>query len=117
MLSLSKILLSSLRKPWLSYQRRFGSKFGVLLILEHCKSHALWCAKIGLKESEEVHTILSSEMVLNNCQKSLEDINLVLSHWEMLRIVRMSSEISNAELCTSFGHTPILGEDDFPKGV
>ena len=39
---------------------------------------------------------LSGEMTLNNCQKSLEDINLVLSHWEKLRIVRMkSSEMSN----------------------
>ena len=43
-------------------------------------------------------TILSSQMVLNNCQKSLEDINLVLSHWDKLRIVRMSYEMPNADI-------------------
>ena len=36
-------------------------------------------------------TSLSGQMTLDNRQKSLEDINLVLSHWEKLRIVRMSS--------------------------
>ena len=41
---------------------------------------------------------LSSQMALNNRQKSLEEINRVLSHWEKLRIVRMSSEMSSVEL-------------------
>ena len=41
---------------------------------------------------------LSDHMTLNNKQKSLEDINEVLSNWEALKIVRMSREMSNDEL-------------------
>ena len=59
-------------------------------------------------------TILSSQMVLNNCQKSLEDINLILSHWEKLRIVRMSREIENVELLQLATH-PSLEKMIFPK--
>ena len=59
-------------------------------------------------------TILSSQMVLNNCQKSLEDINLVLSHWDKLRIVRMSSEMPNVELLQLAIH-PSLEKIIFPK--
>ena len=62
-------------------------------------------------------TSFSGKMALNNWQKSLEDINLVLSHWEKLRIVRMSCAMSDIELCTSIGHTPILVEDNFSKGI
>ena len=59
-------------------------------------------------------TDLSSQMVLNNCQKSLEDINLVLSHWDKLRIVRMSSEMPNVELLQLAIH-PSLEKIIFPK--
>ena len=60
------------------------------------------------------NTSLSGEMTLNSCQKSLEDINRVLSHWEKLRIVRMSSEISNVELLHLDTH-PSLEKIIFPK--
>ena len=53
-------------------------------------------------------------MVLKNWQKSIEDINLVLAHWEKLRIVRMSSGISNDELLQLDTH-PSLEKIIFPK--
>ena len=59
-------------------------------------------------------TSLSSQMVLKNWQKSIEDINLVLAHWEKLRIVRMSSGISNDELLQLDTH-PSLEKIIFPK--
>ena len=59
-------------------------------------------------------TSLSGQMALNNRQKSLEDINMVLSHWEKLRIVRMSSEMSNIELLQLATH-PSLEKIIFPK--
>ena len=59
-------------------------------------------------------TSLSGQMALNNEQKSLEDINLVLSHWEKLRIVRMSHEMSNDELFQLATH-PSLKKIIFPK--
>ena len=57
---------------------------------------------------------LSDQMVLNNEQKSLEDINQVLSHWEALRIVRMSSEMANVDLLQLAPH-PSLEKIIFPK--
>ena len=59
-------------------------------------------------------TSLSGQMALNNRQKSLEDINLVLSHWEKLRIVRMSSEMSSVELLQLATH-PSLEKIIFPQ--
>ena len=59
-------------------------------------------------------TSLSSQMVFKNWKKSIADINLVLSHWEKLRIVRMSSEISNDELLQLATH-PSLEKIIFPK--
>ena len=59
-------------------------------------------------------TSLSSQMVLKNWQKSIEDINLVLAHREKLRIVRMSSGISNDELLQLDTH-PSLEKIIFPK--
>jgi hypothetical protein len=53
-------------------------------------------------------------MTLNNEQKSLEDINEVLSNWEALKIVRMSSEMSNVELLLLEPH-PSLEKIIFPK--
>ena len=61
-------------------------------------------------------TSLSDQMVLNNEQKSLEDINQVLSHWEALRIVQMSSEMSNVELLQLATH-PSLERIIFPKEI
>ena len=57
---------------------------------------------------------LSDQMTLNNKQMSLEDINEVLSHWETLKIVRMSSEMSNDELLQLAPH-PSLEKIIFPK--
>ena len=57
---------------------------------------------------------LSDHMTLNNEQKSLEDINEVLSNWEALKIVRMSSEMSNVELLQLAPH-PSLEQIIFPK--
>ena len=66
-------------------------------------------------------TCLSSQMVLKNWQKSLEDINLVLAHWEKLRIVRMSDEISKAELTQLDTHPSlekiILPKEFWPDGL
>ena len=59
-------------------------------------------------------TSLSGQMALDNTQKSLEDINLVLSHWEKLRIVQMSSAMSNIELLQLDTH-PSLEKIIFPK--
>ena len=59
-------------------------------------------------------TCLSGQMVLNNKHKSLEDINLVLSHWEKLTIVRMSHEMSYDELFQLEDH-PSLKKIIFPK--
>ena len=59
-------------------------------------------------------TSLSSQMFFKNWKKSIEDINLVLAHWEKLRIVRMSSEISNDELLQLATH-PSLEKIIFPK--
>ena len=59
-------------------------------------------------------TSLSTQMVLNNWQKSIEDINLVLRHSEKLRIVRMSHEMSKAELLQLATH-PSLEKIIFPK--
>ena len=59
-------------------------------------------------------TSLSGQMALNNEQNSLEDINLVLSHWEKLRIVEMSHEMSNDELFQLAAH-PSLEKIIFPK--
>ena len=59
-------------------------------------------------------TSLSSHMAFNNRQKSIEDINQLLSHWEKLRIVRMSSEMSNDELLQLAPH-PSLEKIIFPK--
>ena len=59
-------------------------------------------------------TSLSGQMALDNSGKSLEDINLVLSHWEKLRIVRMSSAMSNVELLQLDTH-PSLEKIIFPK--
>ena len=59
-------------------------------------------------------TCLSSQMFLKNWQKTLEDVNLVLAHWEKLRIVRMSDEISKAEL-TQLDTHPSLEKIIFPK--
>jgi len=59
-------------------------------------------------------TSLSGQMALDNWQKSLEDINLVLSHWEKLRIVRMSSSMSNVALLQLDTH-PSLEKIIFPK--
>ena len=59
-------------------------------------------------------TSLSGQMALDNSKKSLKDINLVLSHWEKLRIVRMSSEMSNVELLQLDTH-PSLEKIIFPK--
>ena len=56
---------------------------------------------------------LSDHMTLNNEQKSLEDINEVLSNWEALKIVRMSSEMSNDELLQLAPH-PSLEKIIFP---
>ena len=56
---LCKILIYFVLKAWRTYyQRRFGLKFGVEWNLEHDKNPALWFAKIGLKESEEVQACL-----------------------------------------------------------
>ena len=57
---------------------------------------------------------LSDHMTLNNEQKSLEDINEVLSNWEALKIVRMSREMSNDELLQLAPH-PSLEKIIFPK--
>ena len=59
-------------------------------------------------------TSLSGQMALDNSKKSLKDINLVLSHWEKLRIVRMSSAMSNIELLQLDTH-PSLEKIIFPK--
>ena len=59
---------------------------------------------------------LSDQIVLNNEQKSLEDINQVLSHWEALRIVRMSSEMTHVELLQLEPH-PSLEKIIFPKKI
>ena len=57
---------------------------------------------------------LSDHMTLNNEQKSLEDINEVLSNWEALKIIRMSREMSNDELLQLAPH-PSLEKIIFPK--
>ena len=57
---------------------------------------------------------LSDQMTLNNEQKSLEDINQVLSHWEALRIVQMSSEMAHVELLQLDPH-PSLEKFIFQK--
>jgi hypothetical protein len=59
-------------------------------------------------------TSLSGQMALDNSGKSLEDINLVLSHWEKLRIVRMSSAMSKVDLLQLDTH-PSLEKIIFPK--
>ena len=59
-------------------------------------------------------TCLSGQMAMDNSQKSLEDINLVLSHWEKLTIVRMSCEMSYGELFQLEDH-PSLKKIIFPK--
>ena len=59
-------------------------------------------------------TSLSDQMVLNNFQKSLEDINMVLSHWEMLRFVQISSEMAHDKLLQLAPH-PSLEKIIFPK--
>ena len=59
-------------------------------------------------------TSLSSHMAFNNRQKSIEDINQLLSYWEKLRIVRMSDEISKAEL-TQLDTHPSLEKIIFPR--
>ena len=57
---------------------------------------------------------LSGQMFLNNEQKSLEDINQVLSHWEALRIVQMSSEMAHVELLQLAPH-PSMEKIIIPK--
>ena len=58
-------------------------------------------------------TSLSGQMALDNSKRSLEDINLVLSHWEKLRIVRMSSAMSKVDLLQLDTH-PSLEKIIFP---
>ena len=63
---------------------------------------------------------LSGEMALNNFQRSLEDINLVLSHWEKLRIVQMSSELSNVDFLQLAPHSSlekIIFQKEFQLGI
>ena len=65
-------------------------------------------------------TSLSGQMALNNRQKSLEDINLVLSHWEKLRIVQMSSELSNVDFLQLAPHSSlekIIFQKEFQLGI
>ena len=50
---------------------------------------------------------LSDQMTLNNEQKSHEDINQVLSHWEALRVVQMSSEMAHVELLQLAPHSSL----------
>ena len=59
-------------------------------------------------------TSLSGQMTLNNRETSLEDIDLVLSHWEKLRIVYMRREMSDDELLQLATH-PSLEKIYFPK--
>ena len=59
-------------------------------------------------------TSLSGEMVLNNRHQSDKDINLVLEHWEKLKIVRMKYEMSKDELLQLATH-PSLEKMIFPK--